>query len=313
MPIVGGVTAPDTTTRRHRNGPPEPYDFRRPMTIAREHARIVEMAFETFARQWATQLTSRLRVMAQIDLDKLEMVTYAEYIDTLDPHTTLVLFTADETRSTSILQIPSPTTMIWIDYILGGPGLEREENPRELTEIETALFKSLLESSLADMRYAFSSITPMTPSLRGIQYNPQFVQAVPANEAVLIATFALTVAERTTAATMMFAADALLNPLKAGEAAADPSASQMEEARISFDRLRLSMNDVPLDVGVQLNSITVRPRDIYSMEIGDVIELRHGAAHPLRIVVEGRTIGHGVPGNNGKQLAVKVTDTKRES
>ena len=271
------------------------------------------MACETFARQWATQLTSRLRVMASIELDKLEMVTYDEYIATLDPHTTLVLFTADETRSTALLQIPSNTTMLWLDYLLGGPGLERQENPRELTEIETALFRSLLDSSLADMRYAFSSITPMNPKIRGLQYNPQFVQAVPASEAVLVANYSLTVGDRVSAATMMFAADALLNPLKAGEDEADPSAAQREEQRVSFGRLRLSMNDVPVDVGVRFNSITVRPRDIIDMAVGDVIELRHAASKPLRIVVEGRTIGHGVPGNNGKQLAVKVTDTHRES
>lgn len=202
------------------------------MTIAREHARIVEMACETFARQWATQLTSRLRVMASIELDKLEMVTYDEYIATLDPHTTLVLFTADETRSTALLQIPSNTTMLWLDYLLGGPGLERQENPRELTEIETALFRSLLDSSLADMRYAFSSITPMNPKIRGLQYNPQFVQAVPASEAVLVANYSLTVGDRVSAATMMFAADALLNPLKVGEGEADPSAAQREEQRV---------------------------------------------------------------------------------
>lgn len=154
------------------------------------------MACETFARQWATQLTSRLRVMASIELDKLEMVTYDEYIATLDPHTTLVLFTADETRSTALLQIPSNTTMLWLDYLLGGPGLERQENPRELTEIETALFRSLLDSSLADMRYAFSSITPMNPKIRGLQYNPQFVQAVPASEAVLVANYSLTVGDQ---------------------------------------------------------------------------------------------------------------------
>ena len=59
---------------RRRTHVPEPYDFRRPMTMAREHARVLEMAFETFARQWGNQLTARLRAMAQVTLDGLSLI-----------------------------------------------------------------------------------------------------------------------------------------------------------------------------------------------------------------------------------------------
>lgn len=60
VPMVLFVTVQDTarsSARRQRSGQPEAYDFRRPMTLAREHGRVFEMAFETFARQWGTQLT----------------------------------------------------------------------------------------------------------------------------------------------------------------------------------------------------------------------------------------------------------------
>ena len=70
------VTVPEMTQaarRTKRSAVPEPYDFRRPMTLAREHGRVLEMAFETYARQWGTLLTSRLRVVAQATLESVEL------------------------------------------------------------------------------------------------------------------------------------------------------------------------------------------------------------------------------------------------
>ncbi len=47
-------TQRESARRSKKSGPPEVYDFRRPMTLAREHGRVLERAFETYARQWAT-------------------------------------------------------------------------------------------------------------------------------------------------------------------------------------------------------------------------------------------------------------------
>uniref|UniRef100_UPI0037045857 hypothetical protein n=1 Tax=Vibrio cidicii TaxID=1763883 RepID=UPI0037045857 len=67
------------------------YDFRRPTTLAREHSRVLELAFETFARQWATQLTAKVRVLSQVTCDSVAMQTYDEYAASLPATTAMVL------------------------------------------------------------------------------------------------------------------------------------------------------------------------------------------------------------------------------
>src|ERR1700761_308461 len=44
------------------------YDFRRPTKLSRDHVRVLQMSFETFARRLGTLLTSSLRVLSQINL-----------------------------------------------------------------------------------------------------------------------------------------------------------------------------------------------------------------------------------------------------
>ena len=89
---------------------PEVYDFARPSTLAREHARVLELAFETFARQWGNQLTARLRVMAQVNLDGLSLSTYDEYVRGLPGTTAMMLCTIEQSRQTAVVQVPVSTT-----------------------------------------------------------------------------------------------------------------------------------------------------------------------------------------------------------
>ena len=295
-----------SSTRRQRSGQPEAYDFRRPMTLAREHGRVFEMAFETFARQWGTQLTSRLRVMVGATLDSVEMISYDEYVRRLPGHTTMVLCSVEQTRATAVLQIPSDTSLLWIDYVLGGPGLVREEPPRELTEIETTLITDMLASALADLRYAFAAVVPLDVRVRSIQYNPQFVQAVPASEAVIVATFTLLVGEGTTSATLMLPADVLLAPLRAGEGADTRSAEELRSHESAGQRVLATVQTVPVDVSVRMTPLTIHPRDVIHLAVGEVIHLNHPVSRPLEVVVGDRVMARGVAGNNGRQLACKV-------
>lgn len=290
----------------------EMYDFRRPMTLAREHARMFEMAFETFARQWSMQLTSRLRVISTIVLDSLEMASYDDYINGLPQHTTMAMVSLDEGRASSILQLSTDTTLLWIDYLCGGPGLDREEPNRELTEIEYALITTLLQASMQDLGYAFAQVMPTTPSVRGIQYAPQFVQAVPAKEAVIIAQFDMTVRNHKTRASMMIPAELLVSPLSKNDGDEAKSLAEIQEAKIAGDRLNRSMHAVPVSVAVQFKPLTVSPVDITTLELGQVIRLNHPVSRPLDLIVDSLVLGHAVPGNAGRQLACKVVDLDAE-
>ncbi|WP_333810865.1 flagellar motor switch protein FliM [Timonella senegalensis] len=290
----------------------ESYDFRRPMTLAREHSRALEMAFETYARQWSMQLTSRLRVLCAITLERLELITYDNYVDSLDPHTVMVLMSLEEARPNSIVQISSQTTMLWIDYLLGGPGLAVQESQRELTEIEHNLIVNLLGNTMTDLRYAFAAVHSFSPSIRTIQYSPQFVQAVPAKEAVLVARFEMVIGGTPSQATIMIPADTLIAPLRAGEGAEARTQAEELEAQNAGERIKRAMAAVPTDVAVRFKPLTIHPRDAAAFEVGQVIRLNHQVTRPLEVVVADRIIAHGVPGKSGSQLACKVVSTESQ-
>ncbi|HZL02597.1 MAG TPA: FliM/FliN family flagellar motor switch protein [Cellulomonas sp.] len=292
--------------RRARTQEPESYDFRRPMTMVREHARILEMAFETFARQWGTQLTARLRVMSQVTLDELTLRTYDEYVRSLPPTTAMVLCTIEETRQTAVMQFPVGTAMVWIDYLLGGSGRGDEREGRELTEIELSLLRDLLRPALGDLSYAFAALLPLDVTVRTVQYNPQFVQAVGASESVLVASFTVRSGEREDTATFMVPAELLLAALRSAEGSDARSADERRTQAAAVVDLEAAVQRVPVEVSVRFSPVTVHPREVIDIAVGDVLPLFHPSTKPLDVVVDGVVLAHAAAGNNGSRLACMV-------
>lgn len=292
--------------RRARTQEPESYDFRRPMTMVREHARILEMAFETFARQWGTQLTARLRVMSQVTLDELTLRTYDEYVRSLPPTTAMVLCTIEETRQTAVMQFPVGTAMVWIDYLLGGSGRGDEREGRELTEIELSLLRDLLRPALGDLSYAFAALLPLDVTVRTVQYNPQFVQAVGASESVLVASFTVRSGEREDTATFMVPAELLLAALRSAEGSDARSADERRTQAAAVVDLEAAVQRVPVEVSVRFSPVTVHPREVIDLAVGDVLPLFHPSTKPLDVVVDGVVLAHAAAGNNGSRLACMV-------
>ncbi len=295
--------------RRKRSGVPETYDFRRPMTLAREHGRVLEMAFETYARQWGTQLTSRLRVVSSVTLDSVEMQSYDEYVGALPPMTTMVLCGVEPGRSTGVLQLPTDVTMTWIDHVLGGPGVPLDVE-RELTEIEWHLMRELLQHALRDLSYAFAAVCPLDVTVRSVQYNPQFVQAVAASEPVIVATFALHVAERESTATLMIPADALLAALRDGEAPDSRTPEELAAHRTALALVTEQVLGVPVEVAVRFAPLSVGADVVAALEPGTVIPLRHRADAPLTVAVGDVPLATAAIGSSGTRLACLVVTSE---
>ena len=98
------------------------YDFRRPIQLSREHSRILQVGFDSFARQATTLFTSSLRTVCTLSLLSVEQQNYGEYVEGLLAPTYMTIFTAEPLAGRCVLEMPVKAAMTCIDHILGGPG-----------------------------------------------------------------------------------------------------------------------------------------------------------------------------------------------
>lgn len=283
----------------------EAYDFSRPTTLARHHSRILEMAFETFARQWGTQLTAKIRVKTQITSDDVLMQSYDNYSASLPSSTAIVLCVLDGIESHAVIQFPLTAALTWVSNMLGGHGSQQHLERSAFTPIEQGLVRHLMENALDDLRYSFGTILSTRIALDSIQYNSQFAHAAAPSELMIVAAFTVRIGETSTAATVAIPAEVLMSRLNAGGAA--------KAARDPKTLLRAQLSNVPVEVSLELAPSVVKPAMILNLAVGDVLPMPHSTATPFNVVVDGHRLAQASAGTNGSRLAAVIVTTEEKT
>lgn len=285
-----------------------PYDFRRPTKLSREHVRMLQFAYGTFARRLTTLLTSGLRQVCQVSVTDITQQSYEEYVTGLESQTLIVSFTAAPLPGTGVLQFSLPVALAAVDYMLGGPG--GAQQPRPLTDIETTLVRGLLEQMTSVLRYSLEPVAAITPTLGAIEYNPQFVQAAGSTDAMIVADFDMVVGSEQCRASLCMPLAPLL-PLLAAQRPRNAD-GDAHDAELDAARLRERLGEVPLDVSVEFRPLALSPARILDLAEGDLVLLDHRAGVPLTVRAGGSVYAHAIAGRSGTRLAALVVDNPQE-
>ncbi|WP_312875921.1 flagellar motor switch protein FliM [Arthrobacter terrae] len=296
---AAGGTAGGIAVRPVKNV--EIFDFGRPTTLTREHSRVLELAMETFARQWGTHLSARVRVKSLIASTTVIMQTYDEYAASLPSTTAMVLCALEGNSAQAVIQFPTAAGLGLVVQMLGGDGGQRLPH-RKFTQIEQALVMALMDDALENLRYSLDSLLSVPISLAGIQYNAQFAQAAGPLDLMIVSAFKITVAGVTAPATVAIPAEILLPHLGA--------ANPVDSPEHSRERILEQLVHVPVDVSLQLTPTTVRPSTILNLAVGDLIELPHPKDRPVDVAVDGLPLAHAALGSKGSRLAGVIVTTE---
>ena len=300
---------PGKMSRRGGSGP-APYDFRRPIKLSREHVRTLQIAFETYARSCGTLLTTRLRVVSSVTLGSIEQQNYDEYVASLANPTVIAVVAIDPLPGTVLMEMSVASAMTAIDHMLGGPGGPQPERP--LTEVEMPLLRGLLDRMLGELRYGFQTLVDISPKLKEIEYNAQFLRAYQPGDAVVIASFDLKIGSEECLASICLPFNTILPVLERQETIElSPAERMLREA--SHRSLTAGLSAAPIDVAVRFQPIRMRTDDIVDLRPGDVVPLGHPTSQPLEVTVNETVFAHAVPGNQGARLACLVVPSPQET
>jgi flagellar motor switch protein FliM len=296
-------------SRRGGGSGPAPYDFRRPIKLSREHVRTLQISFETYARSCGTLLTTRLRVVSSVTLASIEQRNYDEYVASLANPTVIAVVALDPLPGTVLVEISSSTAMTAIDHMLGGPGGPQPERP--LTEVEMPLLRGLVERMLGELRYGFETLVDISPKLKEIEYNAQFLRAHQPGDAVVVASFDMKIGSEECVGSICVPFNTILPVLERQETIELTAAERLIRAS-AHRSLTAGLSAAPIDVAVRFQPIRMRTDDIVDLRPGDVVPLGHPTSLPLEVTVNETVFAHAVPGNQGARLACLVVPSPKE-
>jgi len=299
---------PDAPGRR--SATPVPYDFRRPTKLSRETARAAEIVFETVARQWATVVGSTLGGQCQVSFLGVEQRSYDDYVNSLPSPTLFSVFEPEPHSGNAFLQLPLKVAFVAIEHMLGGSG-HGPQPDRLPSEIETALSRRLLERMLGEIPYGLQALTEITPRLRSIEHNPQFVQVAAAMDMFVVATFSLSVDGLDSPSTVTFALPAALVNAAVGEGdgeTLDPETLALRRA--ARTAMTGVVQDVPVEVRVRFLPRRLTSQRLLQLRVGDVLRLDHPVERPLDVVASGVVCARGVAGTQGSRAACLIVSSE---
>src|SRR2546421_9706892 len=161
------------------------YDFRRPDRIAKDQLRAIHLLHENFARSLASSLSAYLRAYVAVNLISVEQLSFMEFSQCLPSPTCLVSLGMKPNEGNAVLEINPSLVFPILEMLLGGTGKYATKINREITEIEQSILDGLFRIILHDLRIAWNSVTPVEFSIESHETDPQLMQILAPNEAVV--------------------------------------------------------------------------------------------------------------------------------
>lgn len=284
------------------------YDFRRPDKFSKEHLRALRILHESFARMMASSLTSYLSTAVQVRLTMLEQVTYEEYVQSLPTPTVVYIVGLAPLSGQAVVEINLPVARTIMDRLLGGSGILSDRRT-EMTEIEMTLLKTIGNFLTAGLRETWTSIIPLRPTIKEPVLSPDLAQFAILGESTVMLVLEISLFKTTGTLSMCLpypviqpVMDALTSHVWLGGAKTLDTEDSKLDVREQLDGIT-----VPLTTDLGRADITVR--ELVSLSPGQVLRLNTFANGQLPVRVGDHVKFSGLPGLNGKNLAIQIVQT----
>ncbi len=285
----------------------KPYDFKRPDKFAKEHLRTLRKIHENFARTLSTSLSTILRTVVKISVASVEQMTFGEFLNTVPSPTLLVIHTVGGMLSGSaILQISLEITFAVMDRLLGGPGTVLVEK-RPLTSLEEPVAKRIAKIFFEHLKEAWSGVVKISPQIDTLEYNPQFAHIIPANDMVLVVSFAAKMLDIEGLFSICIP-HIVLEPIM-DKLSAQYFYSSTAQA-MSIQDLQ-ALESYTLDTMVEIRAILGESyptlKEVLMLKEGDVIVLKRRVGEDIDVEINGVKKMKAAIGKVGKFYGIKIT------
>lgn len=260
----------------------ELYDVRRADRMPRDQLRTIRQLHENFSRALGASLSAYLRAYVSVTLISLEQISYREFSQTLASPTVLMLLEMAPFEGNALLEINPALAFPILEIALGGSGKNVTVPDREITEIEANVLRGVCRILLNDLQEAWRMITEIDFRLLRHETEPQMVQFLAPNEAVVAVCMEAKLAEHT--GTINLAVPSLIIKMlrqKFAERASVRHRGSVEDEQRMFDLVQ----EASLTLDVRLEAGPLRLQEILKLAAGDVIAFDHPIERPIRLTV----------------------------
>lgn len=260
------------------------------------------------SRGFTTTLASSLRAVTHVSIRDIEQCPYDEYARQIPNPTSLTLLSLRPLASSAILHIPLSIGYVVTELMLGGVG-GVEQPERQMTDLELALLRNVVELMLPDLRYAFEPIAAIQPAIIGHESNPQFAQLAAPTDMVVVISFDVKIESAEATMSLCIPFSGLQAHLDARAAASKDGGLSETTIAAGHARLREHIAATGVEARATFRDTTATSSQILGLRVGDLLMLNHPVEMPLTLEAGGVPIRDVAIGRVNRHLGLRIVGT----
>jgi flagellar motor switch protein FliM len=285
------------------------YDFRRPDRIAKDQLRSIHLLHDNFARNLASSLSGYLRAYVIVNLVSVEQLSFAEFTQCLPSPTVLVSLGVKPFDGNAVLELNPSLVFPLLEMLLGGNG-KGAALARETTEIEQSILDTLFRIILHDLSSAWQTVTNISFTVEGRETEPQLLQTLAPNEAVVSIGLEVRVGENT--GLMNIGMPSIIVKMLRHKFDQQWSVRKTDSTEAEQNHMLNLLKPTRLHLDARLEGATLLVQDLMALEPGHVLNFDHPLNKPMRLTVNGQNKYEGrlVATRNKKSFQVERLTTE---
>jgi flagellar motor switch protein FliM len=218
-----------------------------------------------------------------MQLSKLDTIQFQKFIESLANPTHLTLVKLEPLQGICLLDISPRLGLAIVDRELGGPGLCNED-PRDLSQMETRLLTRVLEIVLSEWCGCWNDLLDLRPMILGHESTGRFLQT--SSPASMLLMFGIETRLGEFVEQIQFAfpyqtLEPLMHRLHSGmETKEKPAVGKSSAPPAGWNPV---LNEVSISVAAQLPELQLTAKRLAQLKPGDVLPVPSGTAGQVRV------------------------------
>ena len=253
-------------------------------------------------------LTPYLRMDVEMDIISVDQLTYDEFVCSMPPHIQNGTFKLNPLNGEISIGLSPEVLTAFLDRMLGGDGSNTEFN-RELTSIEEALTKKIIERIVATLEEAWNSVIHVKAEFSSLDNGYHVVPIATSGEIVALISFEIRIGQKN------FGLINICFPYPVLESVLPKLTPQyiyqhtsVISNEIGRSEVLNKINSVDLDLSVQLGTTNIMIDEVLDLKEGDIIKLDQNINQDLIVLINGKKKFTASPGLIENKLCIKIAD-----
>lgn len=290
------------------------YDFKRPNRVSKEQLRAFKGIHDKMSRSLASQISSIMRSIVEIQLHSVDQMTYGEFLMSLPNPTSFNVFSMKPLEGSGVIEINPSIAFPMLDRLLGGKG-EPFDASREFSDIELSLFETILRVMMSTLKDAWAPVMDIFPNIESKESSTNVVQIVAQNEIVVMVVMEIIIGQSSGMMNICYPVIAL-EPILPKLASRDLMLNETSTKKSRNTELHVLLGGAKVGIEAMLGDVELTLRDVLELKAGDVVRLTSPANDIVTVRVDGKDRFRGKIGLRRFRKSIQITeiiDTEKDA